>query len=496
VIGGFMKKRVTVCLLAMVIFLLPACSKEPNSVNGSDGTNAEQQSSNTPIVEDELAKYDFGGQEIRIMTSINASENYITNSNYMIEGEGELNGEIVNDAVYKRNMDVETLLNVKFNYTHMDEDYDTVKNAVSKLVLSGTDAYDLIINDVRTLAGLSLDGMFLNVKKVDVFDLSQSYWYNAFMEDVAIGKEKSFILAGDYFIDVLRNCHALFLNKTMLDEQSEQGTADALYQKVLDGKWTFEEFLTLTKSFLKDVNGDGEYKNADDQFGFICVGTWGSAMPFMMASDTGIFTKNTDGIPEFTMYNDKSIQLHDYLTRLFAKDSGGNSSFDGTVLVSEFQNRRSLMVGYQRLATLEHLRTMEDEVAILPYPKLNSQQAKYVTSAHDTSEVGAIPITCANFDMTCVVLEALNREAKNTIIPAYYEQSLKIKYARDDTSAQIIDIIHDSMGNVFPLAYAETLNDVLNLYDVTATKDFASGYEKREAKVKDKLETVIQSFMD
>jgi len=501
-----MKKKMNLFLPLLLVFsilflpVLSACSREPASpLNGGGIIDGDQLGASggdgTPAVVDKLAQYDFGGQEIRILTSINASENYITNSNYMIEGTGSMNGEIVNDAVYKRNMDVESLLNIKFNYSHMDEDYATVQKAISKLMLSGSDEQDLIINDLRSMVNLSLENMFLNTKQTDIFDLSRNYWYTDFMNDVAIGKDKSFILAGDYFIDVLRNCHSLFLNKSMLEEQTP-GASGELYKKVLNGNWTFDEFLSYTKAFLKDLNGDGAYKDKDDQFGFICVGTWGSAIPFMIAADTGVFTKDANGIPALTMNNPKSLLLHENLSKLFAKESGASSTFAGDKLVMEFQGRRSLMVGYQRLATLEQLRNMEDDIAILPYPKLNAEQQKYVTSAHDTTEIGAIPATTGNFDMVCAVLEALNRETEKTIIPAYYEQALKIKYARDDESSQIIDIIHDSMGNVFSLAYSEIITGVLQLYDVGATKNFTSSYDKMEAKTREKLDKVIESFMD
>jgi len=493
-----MKKVNIILLILLLAFLMPACSQDAKPPSDSDNNSGEQQNiqnGEAETVEDILAKYDFTGQEIRILTSVNESENWLTNSNYMIEGTGEINGEIVNDSVYKRNMDVENLLNIKFNYSHMDEDWQTVQKAISKLLLSDTDEYDLIINDLRSLFSLSLQGMFLNIKKTDVFDFSQTYWYADFIDDVSIGKEKSYILAGDYFIDILRNCHALFLNKSMLEDQQPGGSTE-LYQKVLDGKWTFDEFLTLTKAFLKDLDGDGNYKNADDQFGFICVGTWGSAMPFMISADTDLLTKDADGIPMLTMNNQKSAQLHGYLTQLFAKDSGGSSTFDGGELISQFQNRRSLMVGYQRLATLEQLRGMEDDVSILPYPKLNLEQEKYRTNPNNVAEVGVIPTTTSNFDMVCVVVEALNRETKNTVLPAYYEQSLKIKYARDDASAQIIDIIHDNMGNVLVVALEEIIPEILPLFNVSANKNFVSAYEKAEGKLIDKLEKVIESYME
>ena len=494
-----MKKKISVFFLALVLLLtllLLACSENSNDTTDDETYEEAQniQKDEAEADEDILAQYDFGGREIRILTSINESENWLTNSNYMIEGTGEITGELVNDAVYKRNMDVENLLNVTFKYTHIDEDWATVQREISKLILSGTDTFDLIINDLRSLFSLSLEGMFLNVNNNNVFDLSQSYWYKDFMDDVSIGKEKSFILAGDYFVDILRNCHALFLNKSMLNDQM-QGASDELYQKVIDGKWTFDEFLTLTKDFLKDINGDGVFKNADDQFGFICVGTWGSAMPFMISADTDLLTKDADGIPSLTMNNPKSLLLHEYLSKLFSPDSGGNSTFDGGELISQFHSRRGLMVGYQRLATLEQLRGMEDEVSILPYPKLNLEQQKYRTNPNNIAEVGVIPTTTSDFDVVCVVVEALNRETKNTVLPAYYEQSLKIKYARDEASAQIIDIIHDNMGNVLPVALEEQIPDLLTIFNVTSNKNFTSAYERIENRTKEKLNKVIELFL-
>ena len=487
-------KKIAIFFAILLLFVFAACSQNPGD-SQNDGTNADENiGQGDEAAADKLAGYDYNGSEIRILTSINVSDGFVSNSNYMIEGRGEITGEAVDDAVYKRNMDVETLLNVKFKYTQMNEDYGTVEKAMSKIILAGSDEYDLYINDIRSVANLSLQGMFQNIRDTAVFELSENYWYADFMDDVSIGNEKSFILAGDYFIDVLRNCNVLFLNSSMLEDEKSVGASDELYQMVLDGKWTMDEFLLLIKSVLKDLDGNGKF-DKEDQYGFICTGTWGSAIPFMIASDTDVVTKDAGGIPSLTINNPKSIELHNYLTQVYAKDSGTNSQMDLTGLLSEFQNRRGLMVGLQRLCTLQDLRNMADEFAILPYPKLNLQQREYVTSAHDTTEIGAIPATTPNFEMTCVVIEALCRETKKTIMPVYYEQALKIKYARDEKSAQIIDLIHDNMRNVFPLAYSEKMSGLLGLYDVTATKDFSSGYEKIADKATANLEEAIEAFL-
>ncbi len=62
---------------------------------------------------------------------------------------------------------------------------------------------------------------------------------------------------------------------------------------------------------------------------------------------------------------------------------------------------------------------------------------------------------------TCTVVEALCRETHETVLPAYYETTLKVKYARDDITSQMIDIIHDNLRVAFPQAYNSYLDGAL-----------------------------------
>ena len=115
--------------------------KDPAVDTAAADTTAEETEAPDP-----LAAYDLAGDTIRIYTSIDATDS--TNANALIEGTGEENGEIVNDTVYKRNMDVSELLNVQFEFIPASETYSTVQTAISKIVLAGDDVYDLIINDI------------------------------------------------------------------------------------------------------------------------------------------------------------------------------------------------------------------------------------------------------------------------------------------------------------------------------------------------------------
>ncbi|MCL2774430.1 MAG: hypothetical protein FWD71_13940, partial [Oscillospiraceae bacterium] len=52
-----------------------------------------------------------------------------------------------------------------------------------------------------------------------------------------------------------------------------------------------------------------------------------------------------------------------------------------------------------------------------------------------------IPVTVPDPEKTGAVIEAMACETLNDVIPAYYDVSLKTKYARDDESAEMLDII-------------------------------------------------------
>lgn len=104
-------------------------------------------------------------------------------------------------------------------------------------------------------------------------------------------------------------------------------------------------------------------------------------------------------------------------------------------------------MGYNRLGDLAELRDIEFEMGVLPYPKFDENQEGYITTLHDTSEIGAIPSTTVGdnltFALTC--LEVLARETGSKLgqmpLPPYITHKLEDKnryqtvYAKYEGSA-------------------------------------------------------------
>ena len=210
------------------------------------------------------------------------------------------------------------------------------------------------------------------------------------------------------------------------------------------------------------------------------------------------------------MNNERSISLLEKLNEIFYSTGTGIGAdvSDGLFFGSAdpdgdttnlFKSGRALFLGYNRLGSFDDMRDMTDEVGILPYPKFDEAQENYISSSHDTTEIGVIPRTNTKFDTTCAVLEVLNRETQKYVLPAYYETGLKVKYTRDDYSAQMIDIIHDNIGGSFALAYSNSCSDIFmksSFYNLLIAKrtDFVSNYTALESAAQAQIDKMVESF--
>ncbi len=493
-----LSNRVLTALLALSL-LIPLCACGGEGTGSAPTADTTQNNADTVAAEaetDKLEGIDYGGIEIRIQTSINDTD--ATNANALIEGTGAENGDVANDAVYKRNTDIEELLNVKFKFTESDETYDTAQAAVEKIVMAGDDIFDIIIQDLRCMASLSINGMFLDVSDQSIIDFSQSYWWTDYMKDLSLGNDTAmYILAGDYFADVLCSAHALYFNKQQLE--SYTGDGNAIYNKVLDGTWTCDELIKFIEMAYQDLNGDSKV-SVGDNFGYTCIGTWGSAIPFMICGNLNYITRDDNGVPTFTLDKDeRAAKTLETLNRIFYDNATYTKFADIPALRSNFISGLTLFCGYQRVGDFQYFRETQFDVGLCPYPKLDDSQDGYVTSTHNTAEIGVIPITNTKLETTCTVIEALCRETQKTVIPAYYETSLKVKYARDDFTSQMLDIVHDNLRVSFPLAYDYYLdgNIIKNTFSAPLTSkstDFASTMAKITPTVTAKLAEMIEIF--
>ena len=503
-------KKLLCMLLASLTLLSSAAvftgcgetADDPNS-QGTDAVTAASEAE-TVEVDDRFTNVDYNDREFRIYTSTNQASSSMSNSNFLIEGEGKMGGGLVSDAVFTRNIMVEDLLDVKLVFTQCDLGYGAIAGDIRKYTQSGDDEFDLVINDNYDYGTLVIEGHFRNLLEEDcVFDFDRNYWYKDYMEDLRFIDDYQYLLAGDFFIDVLRTAHLLVLNKDMYYDYYRT-SADELYDVVSNYEWTYDKLITTITGFYVDKNQNG-IKDRDDQFGYMDTGYWGASIPLSTSGTTNFITRDEDGVPSITIHEgDRANQLSSAITKLLNHEDTGLAIDDNYIayedIMTNFIQGKTLVAAAMFMGSLESqtLRQMESDAAVLPYPMLFESDKKYTTATHDTTELGAVLVTSKDMSFISTVTEVLNRETANILMPKYYKECLQVQCVDDEKAAAMLDIIHDNFNNSFILTYNNALGSkILQAFSTAAQekREFSAVFASSAKVINKNLNNKIRTFI-
>ena len=107
-----------------------------------------------------------------------------------------------------------------------------------------------------------------------------------------------------------------------------------------------------------------------------------------------------------------------------------------------------------------------------------------------------IPVTVPDPEMSSIILEALSCESFNRVVPAYKDVALKSKFARDEDSSEMIDVILEHRIIDFGDSYFQgTIRDgfVAGMF-VNNDHNMASAVKTRTKAMNKQLEKMIQSY--
>ncbi len=487
-----MKRTIVMLLLAALLLASCGGTAEETAPAGTDTSAAAETTAETA---DPFAGIDYEGKSLRISSSIDTYDS--TNAHALIAGSGELTGEIVNDAVYQRNQTVMELLNIEMDFMESEWNYNNLYQELEKLVLSGDCGFEVIINDMQGLGKSILSGYLHNVADTDVIDLEQGYWYKDAILDLEVVPGNYYFLMGDAFTDCLSSVHVLYYNKDIITDTF--GDSDYVQDIVLAEDWTVDKLQEIITEVAVDTDGDGAMKEGD-RMGFAMLGPWGPSLPILTAFDLDIYQRTDDGMV-LTMNNERSVLALNELYELYAGPASLNALKDHSTagLQNIFANQLTAFVCYLRLGDLSGMREYEFEVGLSPYPKLDDGQDGYISSMHNTTEVGGIVVTTpeSELDFLFTCIEVMGREAAKTIIPAYYEEALKVKYVNGAEEAAMIDLIHDNIASPSTLIFFDAAISGVFLQSINAGKtDFASAYAGKEASLETELANMIADYKE
>ena len=489
-----MKNRLTALLLTLLM-LAPAavsCSQQtdnaasdettPASASFSDEEIADEDAADEPeIVEDNLPERNYDGAAYNIYTRSNT-----THYAFLTE---ELNGEILNDAIYDRNLKVADRFNVAFTETEYSDEAMAQNN-----VQSGDDTFSLM--NVRCTAAdtMAKKSMCFDISTFQYIDLSKPYWDDELTRMIGIG-DRQYTAIGSADLTVIDFMNVLLFNKNL----HEQYQFDSIYELVREGKWTFDRFGEMAAAATQDIDGDGSFTDKD-QWGVLGCAKY-LHCTFLPAGGAWYIIKDENNLPVFTMASDEHFQ--NVFEKTFAVLNDNNAwyktsdgSNEATAYHDQFRNNQGLFLS-TLFYYIESLRDMDYDFGIIPFPKYDETQAEYYgrISFFDTS---VIPVTVPDPEMSSVVLEALTCESFNNVVPAYKDIALKSKFARDEDSSDMIDVTMEhrivDFGDSY---YAGSIRDgfVAGMF-IDDKRDLASATKSVTKVINKTLEKMIQAYAE
>ena len=486
----FMKKCV---LLTAIIFALFVLSCAGQGAGGGTPTEtaagpAEMGTTAEAEIAPDLPDKNFGGYEFKVLNI--DPDMFWCLSNIVV---AEETGDTVDDAIYRRNLAVMEKYNVSFKY-YPKVGFGAMAGMIKKANAAGEELYDVAFPYTREAASMGLDGQLCDIKTIPYIDNTKPWWVKKADDEMELGG-RLFFGTNDIDLANLESCWTMEFNKTLLRQYDLENP----YDLVASGKWTLDRFLEMSKATARDLDGDGKLGGMEDQYGFAALLAPGNGTfaAFIQSCGEYIVRKNADGIPEIAMGGERFGNVYTKLLDVFNNSAAGinaNTVWKTDVSPVEilFTNDRALFI-MDLLHYGRRLRDMKSDFGILPLPKYDEKQADYCTPLTYGATVFCVPISNADLERTGIIVEALAAESSRTVIPAYIDVALGMKYTRDEESLPMVKLILESrvydMANFYNWA---NIMETLQQRMVANDPGIAAIYEKN----RDKLQAAIDKAIE
>ncbi|MCQ2432367.1 MAG: hypothetical protein MJ175_07175 [Clostridia bacterium] len=434
---------------------------------------------------------DFGGEVVHLWyttNSISVAETYIDIA-------GQLDGDILNDAIYNANIAVEDKLNVDLDFFNSGVTTDNTGNSFNKLMLANDTSIDLFSLIQWNSAKFAAEGMFYNMFNAKYLSYDQPWWDYTYMKEMTIGNDRIFALSGDFTVDRSRCLDCIYYNKQMFADFYED--ADGLYQEVLDHKWTIERFRKIAEEVYSDLNNNGQI-DREDRVGY-CINSYNNLDGFFSGAGARTTARDENDIPYLVLNNDRTINVCDAIYAIARDTVGGYNS--GTAYEEDVKNREMFCHGDSMFLigffyTAENMRDMKNDYGVVPMPLYDEAQEQYVSDVHDIMSIMAVPYNITKLDTVSAVLEELAFTGYKDVLPSYYEVLLKNKYARDSISASMIDLIRDNCKPDIAHIYGDPFGTMGYIVRemVQGKKPFASKYTSMEKNALKQMQKFIDKY--
>lgn len=419
----------------------------PTVSSGEETTEPVETEPETTKVSDDLEDVNFDGRVYTVL--------YRDEAEHLREIDAdELTGDIINDAIFTRTQEIEERFGMKLERLPVGE--GSLNNTFTNSVSAGDRSFDIAFQHMILTASLAAGGVTMNWYDMPHLNFEKPWWTSS-VEELTVNNIM-YVTASDYCLNTFEMAWCLIFNKQMMENL---GITTTPYDLVQENIWTIDSYYTMAQNVSNDSDGDGEMTDKDT-YGINSYGSpWlASISNYWWACGETISRFDENGMPYFAMDSEKTQLVFEKMYALLVNDN--ISYWDQTQGKNMIFWQDQALFASMMVRDVEVNRDKELGYGLVPYPKYDEQQEKYLNLVDGHASVMALPVTLSEDDRDFVgtMIEAFSAATFNDILPAYYETAMQTKFAQDETMPLMLDLVRE--GRVFNFGY---------VYDTTINRD-------------------------
>lgn len=481
-------KRLTIILLVLVFALsnIASCGDKGAAPAAEDTTSPDTAAEVTETTgyADSVPQLDFEGAKFRTL-----QQNPGLLYNFYTDAQ---NGDLVNDVIFERIQNAEERLNIDVVETASFV-YNEVSDKLQKSVLSGTDEYDLVLNQIFRSGSDAIQGFMYDWNTIPYINLSEP-WYTKSIQDASLG-ECLYMIESDLSTSYMNQTWFILYNKKMA---GNSGIAN-LYETVGEGKWTADYLYEIASGLYQDINGDGK-ADEEDVYGLatsVGDGCMTAAVYYAMNGRLVELADDNQSVIHVIEQENNINVLEKVSELLYQMPNVYNKlPIGGDARVQKFTSNKCVFVMSQvGLLIREELRKFEDDYGVLPLPKYDEAQSEYYTLVDGGADILTVPSNAVNTELIGAVVEIMSAFSYNEFVPTYMNVALEQKGTRDEESIKMLRSILDSRVIDFGYLYDTGSGWVMNLNAITKKPDaIISSVEKKKSSIDKYYTKIITQF--
>ena len=500
----FLKIVCLVIVLCMVAGIFAACNEkgDDKSKDESKTTSASEQESSA---EDESSASE--SSEEKDPLSHIPYQNLDRDIVFLVEnfnGGGYGSQEIlpkedspISAYVAERNDMVEERRGVKVKEIRTD-------NMVSdlRLGMSAGGEYDIAMPHMTTAAPLIQEDLFLDLYEFsDIINFDAPYWDQNAEASLSMGN-KLFLTTGDFSVLTMDVTHCILFNRKLINDYN----LESPYDLVQNGNWTLDKMLSMAKAVTADTDGQPGI-TFKDTIGLFINNNYSNSL--FIGSGESFARKNSEGVPELSVYNTNSVSVVEKIYSIFSDDA---------VLVDEQFNNDAIAAGYTNcywaardalgtnralfvtisLSDIINMSQYTDscDFGLLVTPKYTEDQDRYYSYISIVYASGCvIPSFNTEPETAALVLEAMAAASTSTVKTNYYERIIKMQKIQDEESEKMLDFIFDNrVYDIGALFNWNGLRDFVSSCVTGTANTFVASYDSQKEIFQQRMQETIDYY--